>query len=331
MATPVGTNVVTSIARRYILPEVVDNVYLSNPVFFRLHKANKKIVRGGTQIEVPLMYSRFAAGGFYQGLDLLDVTPSDTVKNGAWDWKQAYVPVTVDGLTLIKTDSPDAIADFIRMYFAQAEMELCEVLADGLWSDGTTDTKKIDGLEGAVDDSSVLTTYGGLSRTSNTWWQAQTDETAYTGATTFSLTNMQSLFGNASEGGRHPTLIVSRQDQYNEYWGQLTGQQRFPVEPAGHDEQLAQAGFSNLLFNGVPWVVDSHVPDTTNSANNSQIYLLNEDYLFLGVSPRADFYMEEFQTAINQDAMVAKLFWAGNLVVTNCARQAKATDVRAWA
>jgi hypothetical protein len=319
MATPIGTNVVTSIARRFILPEIVDNIYRSNPVFFRLQQANKKIIRGGTQIEVPLMYSRFTNGGFYTGLDVLDVAPNDTVKNGAWDWRQAYVPVTVDGLTLIKTDSAEAIADFVRLYFAQAEMEMVEVLATGLWSVGGSNS--IDGLSLAVDSTG---TYGGLSRASNTWWAAQEDSTT----DTLSLTALQSMFGNTSEGGRHPTLLVSVQAQYNRYFALNTGIQRFPVEPAGRDEQLASAGFSNLLFNGVPWTVDSHVPADAGTGDNP-IFMLNEDYIYLAVSPRADFYMEEFQTAINQDAMVAKLFWAGNLVVTNCARQGKLTNIAA--
>lgn len=319
MATPIGTNVVTSIARRYILPEIVDNIYASNAIFFRMHKANKKIVRGGYQIEVPLMYSRFAAGGFYQGYDLLDTAPSDTVKNGAWDWKQAYVPVTVDGLTLIKTDSPEAVADFIRLYFAQAEMEMVEILGTGLWSTGTAN--QIDGLAIAVDSTG---TYGGLLRSSNSWWAAQEDAST----ATMTLAALNTFFGTCSEGGRHPTIIVSGQTQYNRFWALNTSNQRFPVEPAGHDEQLASAGFSNLLLNGVPWTVDSHVP-VDAATSREPIYFLNEDYLFLAVSPRADFYMEPFQTAINQDAMVAKMFWAGNLVTTNCQLQGKMTNINA--
>ena len=109
MATPIGTNEVNSISRRYIYPTLVDNVYRSNLMFFRLNARNKKILQGGYQIEVPLVYAKFAAGGWYQGFDVLDVSPSDTVKNAAFDWKQAYTPVSVDGLTLIRTDSPEAI------------------------------------------------------------------------------------------------------------------------------------------------------------------------------------------------------------------------------
>lgn len=324
MATPIGTGVVTSIARRFILPEVTDNIYNSNPIFFRLNAANKKIVRGGTQIEAPLMYSRFASGGPYSGFDLLNVIPSDTIKNAAYDWKQHYVNVTVDGLTLIKTDSPEAIANFIELYFAQAEMEMAENLATGLWSDGVTNTKDVDGLKGAIDDGTVLGTYGGLSRTTNTWWKSQLDSST----STLTLAALNSMFGSCGNGGRHPTIIASRQGQYNRFWALNVVNQQFNTVPGGSDEQLAQAGFTNQLFNGVPWVVDSHVFDGPNTSN-SAIVFLNEDYIYWAVSPRADFYLEDFQTPVNQDAMVAKMLWAGNLVLTNVARQGKMTNISA--
>lgn len=324
MATAIGTNVVTSIARRFILPEIVDNIYASNPIFFRLNAANKRIIRGGTQIEVPLMYARFGSGGPYQGLDVLNVTPSDTVKNLALDWKQHYVNVTVDGLTLIKTDSPDAIANFIQMYFAQAEMEMAENLAIGLWSDGSTNAKEIDGLKGAVDDGGVLATYAGILRSANTWWNSTEDGST----STLTLAALQSLFGTISSGGRHPTIIASRQEQYNRFWALNSAKVAYDVGYQGHDEQLASAGFTNQLFNGVPWVVDSHVFDGANSSN-SAIVMLNEDYLYWAVSPRADFYLEPFQTPVNQDAMVSKMLWAGNVILTNCSRQGKMTALTA--
>jgi hypothetical protein len=325
MATPVGTNTLNSITRRYIMPMIVDNIYNSNPIFYRLYKANKKIVQGGTQIEVPLMYKRFTTGGSYSGYAQLDTAPQDTVKNGAWDWKQKYVTVAVDGLTLIKNDSPDAIANYLRFYFAQAELEMCENLATGLWSDGSvSDSEEIDGLEAAVDDGGVATSYAGLTRSSNTYLNAQDDSTT----ATLTPTALQSLFGNVTEGGRHPTLIVSRQEQYNRYWALNQLNQDFPVQPSGHDEQLASAGFTNLLFNGVPWVVDSHVFDGAN-ASNSAVVMLNEDYIHLAVSPRADFYQTPFQEPVNQDAMVSKLLWAGNLIVVNTQRQGKLSALTA--
>jgi hypothetical protein len=72
----------------------------------------------------------------------------------------------------------------------------------------------------------------------------------------------------------------------------------------------------------VPFVVDSHVP-----ANH--IFFLNEDYIYLFVNPRADFNMKEFREPVNQDAMTSLILWAGNVVLSNCARQGKMTALTA--
>jgi len=290
-------------------------VYRSNLMFFRLNARNKKVLQGGLQIEVPLVYARFVAGGFYQGFDLLDVSPSDTVKNAAFDWKQAYVPVSVDGLTLIRADSPEAIVNFLSFYFEQAQTELAEIMGAGIWSTALA-ANSVDSIPAAVDDGTLTGTYGGLSRTTNTWWKAT--RTSITPP--LALTTMQTLFGTVTEGGRHPTIIVTSQAVYNLYWALSTGGQAFPVQPGGHDEQLAQNGFTNLIFNGVPVAVDSHVP-----AN--EMYFLNEDYMYLYVNPRADFDMREFREPVNQDAMTSLILWAGDVCFSNLARQGKLVNV----
>lgn len=316
MATPIGTNEINSISRRYIYPTLVDNLYHSNLMFYRLNAKKKKVLQGGLQIEIPLVYSRFAAGGFYQGFELLDVSPSDTVKNAAFDWKQAYVPISVDGLTLIRTDTPEAVVNFLQFYFEQAQEEMAEILGGGVWSNVVSNNKSIDGIQGAVDDGTVAATYGGLSRSTNTWWKA--NRTAITPP--LSLSTMQTMYGNCTDGGRHPSIIVTTQAVYNLFWNLTVPQQAYPVNPQGADQQLASAGFDNLLFNNIPLAIDSHCPAST-------MYFLNEDYFYLYVNPRADFKLNDFREPVNQDAMTALCLWAGNLVVSNCSRQGVLTGV----
>lgn len=319
-ATPIGSNVVTSIARRYIMPTIVDNVYNSNPIFFRINKS-KRFIKGGTQIEVPLMYSRFSNGGSYEGLDVLSVTPSDTVKNGAWDWRQYYVSVAVDGRTLIKVDSPESIANFIKLQFAQAEMEMATNLGAAIWGDNTSGTgKEIDGLSLAVDNSNTV--YGGINPATNSWWKSQEDGST----STFDLYNLNVFFSSVSEGGRHPSMLVSGQSLYNQYYKLAAGTQQVWQGPQAYDEQLYAGGFTNLLFNGIPWTTDPNIPAGTGTAGD-QLFMLNEDYIYWCVSPRGDMVMTDFQEGITQDAMVAKLLFAGNLIVTNRARQGKMTDL----
>ena len=319
--TPIGTNTVTALSRRLILPRIVDNVYNSNVLFYRWYHANKFVQQGGTQIEQPLMYTRMAAGGSYSGYQLLNVTPSDTVQNAAFPWAQYYSPVTIDGLTLLRADSPIAIADFVATQFKQSEMDLSDLLGTGLWSDGAN-ANDIQGVRLAVDNGTISSSYGAINHSGNTWWNAQIDSTT----TTMTLLALQSLFGSCTQGGRAPTIIFSTQANYNRYWNLNLSPQQFPVQPGGKDMQLAQAGFENLLFNGVPWLVDSHIPTTGTEGN---IFFLNEDYIQIVTAARADFHLQDFQTPVNQDAMTALLIWAGQLVFSNIQRQGKFTAITA--
>lgn len=324
MATPIGVGAVTSLARRFIMPELIDVTYASNPFFFRLNKMHRKLIQGGTQIEVPFMYKRFSNGGPYQGLQVLDIAPNDTIKSGAWDWKQQYVPVTIDGLTLIKTDSPEAIANIVKMGFAQAEMEMAENLATGIFSNGTSNPIQIDGMQGAIDAGTTTTVYAGLTRASNTWINSQVDS----GTAVLTTAALQSHFMTVKSGGRSPSLIASRVEQYNRFHNLGMVNQTFNMGPAGADEVLYQAGFTNLLYNNVPWLEDSHVFDGPNSSN-SAIVTMNEDYFYFAVSPRADMYLRDFQQPTDQDAMSSLILWAGNFMITNPARQGKMTAVAA--
>lgn len=332
MATPVGANTVTAIARRRLMPYVTDNTYNSNVLLFRWVRAQKRLVQGGYQIEFPLMYKTWANGGVYQGYDLLDTSPSDTVQNGAWDWKQQYVIVTVDGLTLGKVDTPEAIANYLTLQFAQAEMQLAENLATGIMSSSADSSKQISGIDGALDDGVIggISPYGGLTRSASTnaWWRCTNiDTTVYSGGT-LTLALLQKQWGNAQQGGRHPTVIVSQQPGYNTYWAMNTSIQRYPVPEVAVSEQLMQAGWSNLLFNGAPWLIDSHVPQGTNGAGSTKVFMINEEYIWWIVNRRVDIWMEDFITPPNQDAMSAKILWMGNLIFTNCARHAKFQSVQ---
>lgn len=311
--TPIGTNTVTAISRRLILPRIVDNIYLSNPLFFRWNRARKVTYKGGTQIEVPLMYSKMAAGGVYSGYQVLNVAPTDSIQNGALSWAQHYVAVTVDGLTQLRAASDEAIVDYLATQFKQAEMDLADQLGYGLWSTGSN-AIEIAGLYEVVDNGSVQSSYAGIAHSSNSWWNSQVDSTT----TTMSINALNSLFGNTVAGGRAPTLVVSARANYNRYYNLNLAPQSFPVQPGGQDIQMAQAGFENLLFNGVPWVVDDHMG---SSAAQAGPVFLNENYFELTMSRLADFTLRDFITPPNQDAMTALLLWAGQLTCGNIARQ----------
>jgi hypothetical protein len=312
--TPIGTTTVTAISRRLILPKITDNIYGSNVLFYRWNRMRKVLEKGGFQIEVPLMYSKMAGSQWYSGYQVLNITPTDSIQNGALPWTQLEVAVTVDGLTLLRASSNEAIVDFIATQFKQAEMDIADNLGSGLWSDGVTNTLMPVGIYGVVDNGGVAASYAGISHSANSWWNSQIDSTT----TTMGSSALQSMWGNCTSGGRSPTIIMSNQANYNRYYALNLSSQQFPVQPGGRDQQLAQAGFENLLFNGCPWLVDSHIG---SSSAQGGPWFLNEEYFELIVSERANCTMRDFQSPPNQDAMTALLLWAGQLTCSNISRQ----------
>ena len=312
----IGTTTVTAISRRIIRDIIVDNVYNSNVLFYRWNRMNKIIEKGGFQIEQPLMYTPMSGGGWYTGPQTLSVPQSDTIQNSVFAWKQAYGNVTVDGLTQLQADSPQKVADYLASQFKQCEMQLADLLGYGIWADGTN-PQTIDGVAEAVDDGTSIASYGGITRSSNPWWKAQVDSST----TTLTLAALQNLWGACQDGGQTPTIILSSQANYNRYWALNQSFQQFPQQPGGQDTQLAQAGFTNLVFNNVPWLVDSHIPSAGGP------FFLNENFWELIVNDKANFYVQDFVKPPNQDAMTSLMVWAGNASCSNVARQGKFTAI----
>lgn len=320
MAIPIGLNALSSITRRHLQKEVVDQFYRSNVLFYRLNESGKKVIDGGTQIEQPLLWTRFDAATWYQGFDVLNTTPQDVLRNAAYDWKNLAVAITIDNPTLQKNDSPESIANLLTVYTEAARMEAEDKIGSGLFSDAVTNTKELDGFQGAIDNGTVAATYGGITNrtTTNAFWQPRAGALDTT-TTTLSLAAMQTVFGAASDGARHPTVLIGTQANYNRYWNLLQVQQRFPSQPQGQDEQLAKAGFTNLLFNNVPFVVDSHVNTTRAGTTGDHLYFINEEFILLKVKRGQDMTMDDAVRPVNQDAFVIWLKWMGALVFSNLA------------
>lgn len=324
MASPYGVDTLTTISRQYVMPDFMDEVYKSSPLIRRLYKSNRVTLQGGSQIEQGLLVSRLASGGAYEGYDRLDIAPSDTIRSAAWDWRQYSKPVAVDGRTLIKVNSPDATADYIRTYFQQAQMDMQADLAFDLWNNvpgggsAPSNPKGLDGIRGAIDDAAIVNVYGGIDRsvTANAFWKAKADHAT----TALTLANLNAFHSLCQRGAYGPSAVYSRRDMYNVYWKLIatsTPTYQLPIQSAIDDEVAVQAGFTNLYFNNMPWLVDDYVPDGAD-ATHSSVFFIDEKMAKLVVNTGRNFEMGDFQKGIDQDAMVAQILFAGNFILRSC-------------
>jgi len=283
---------VTAVTRKFFLPKLADNIFKATPLLERAkRKGWYKKITGGTKVVIPLEYAINSKFGWFSGADTLTVADSDIITAAEYDWKQCYAPIVVTRIDELKNMGETRVVDFVKSKVKNAEKTMTQKLQEGMYSAGSVATEIV-GLRAHISTSSTV---GGISQSANSWWAAQVDAST----TTLTLAAMQTVFNNCSEGNDQPTVAVATKARYNSYYAALQPQQRFT------DSETGKAGFTSLMFNGIPLISDS------NASSSLSLMFLNEDYLHFLVHADEDMVMTDFEDPINQRVAVAKIFWAG--------------------
>lgn len=287
---------ISAITRRKFLPKMVDNIFDSNPGLERMRRKNLLSVDGGTTINQPLLYATTSASGVYDGTDTLNITDNEQMTDAEYAWKYTYASIVIKKTDELKNSGDSKVISLVKTKTMAAEQTLVDNWGTYFWNAGTV-AKAPHGLRFLLSTSNTV---GGISQTSYSWWASQYDSSS----TVVSLANLQTQFNLASIGNDAPTVGFTTRTVYNLYYNLLTPQQRF------QDKDTAKAGFSSLMFNGVPIIVDSHAPA-------SHLAFINEKYLKLVIHKDDNFKMENFVRPVNQRIRVAQIFATGNFVSSN--------------
>ena len=281
---------ISGITEKKFVKKMYDNIFDSNPLLSRLKKKSYEKLDGGTSIMVPLNYATTTASGWYTGADSLSTADNENITAAEYAWKQIYANISITRLDELKNSGDSQKIALVKSKIQIAEKTIMDTMGTAIYNAGTTANALV-GLRAIVDSASTV---GGISQSSYSWWQGQVDSST----STFSIAALQTLFNSCSVDSDVPTVIMATRANYNRYYGQLQPQQRFM------DSESAKGGFSSLMFNGAPFLADSHCP-----ANH--IFVLNEKYLHLFAHKDEDMKFLPFQVPINQNVKVAKIFWMG--------------------
>lgn len=301
------TSEISSLTQRYLVPKLVDNIFASNILFNRAKKRGwYETLDGGTQISQPLLYATTGNAMRYSGSETLSTVDTQQITDASFDWKEYAVSIPVTRLDELKNSGKNAIISQIKAKVQAAEKSLKDLLGTDLFGDGTT-AKAILGLRLIA---AATGTYGGLAKGSYSWWQGKVDSTT----TALTIASLQGLIGDCTIDTDKPTVIATTQDLFDDLYAALQPQQRFA------DEDTLKAGFSNLLINGIPVIVDSHCP-------SGYLFALNENNLHLYAHSDENFRFAPFRQPTNQNVKVAQIFWTGALTCDNCRLQGMATSL----
>lgn len=295
------TSEISSLTQRYLIPKLVDNIFESNALFMRAKKGNwYDTIDGGTKINQPLAYATTANAMRYSGSETLTISDNAQITEAEWDWKEYAVSISITRIDELKNAGKNAIISHIKSKVQLAEKSLKDLLGTDLFNTGAT-AKAIQGLRLMT---AATGTYGNVAKGTYSWWQGQVDSTT----TALTVASLQSVWGDCTIDSDKPTLCVLTQDEYDDLYAGLQPQQRFS------DNETFKAGFTNLLYNGVPIIVDSHVP-------SGYVFALNEKYLSLCAHKDENFRFAPFIKPTNQNVKVAQIFWTGALTCSNCRMQ----------
>lgn len=252
----------------------------------------------------------------------MDISPSDVFSAAEYDWKQAAVNVTWSGLEARIQNAGDAASiRLVASRIRNAEKTMKNNISTGLYSDGTGSAgKQITGLQSQIADDPTSGTVGGIDRSVFSFWQNQTRTITSSDSTTELAADMRALWAACTRGTDTPDIIVSGATLWDTFWSDLQGIQRVTNAKTG------PKGFKTLEFLGIPVVLDGGA--ATGSALDhgggiaaTRMYFLNTEYLFWSVHSATNMVPLENKTAINQDAEVVPLIWAGNLTGSNFSLQ----------
>jgi len=241
----------------------------------------------------------------------LDTSTSNTFTAAEFNYKQLAGNVVISGLEQVENSGPEQIFNLLKSRIRNLEKSLKNDMATALYADGTgTDSKELGGLQLLVPGT-VGNTVGGINSGTYTFWANQvydfSTETVTPSATTIQ-TAMNTLWLACIRGADRPNVIVADSVYFGYYWASLQTNQRFT------SDESASAGFMNLMFMDAPVYYDDQCPA-------SKMYFLNTDYLFLRYAEGREFVPLGEKASVNQDALVMPVAWAGNLTVSNRARQ----------
>lgn len=188
-------------------------------------------------------------------------------------------------------------------------------VATDLYSDGTGDGgKQIGGLQLLVADTPT-NTVGGIDRNTaiGAFWKNISFDATTDGSTAATSANIQGYMNNVYSqlvrGRDRPDLIVADNNYYGLFWASLQTIQRVT------SDKMATAGFTSLKFVDADVVLDGGVG---GGCPVNHMYFLNTKYIFFRPHRDRNFVPlggERF--AVNQDAIVKLIVWAGNMTLSN--------------
>ena len=299
--------------------ELADNVSNNNALLRRLkERGNIKTFTGGNVILQEIMYNDSTTNNTnsYSGYEVLNVSQNSPISAAQFSITQYASAVSISGLEMIQNSGKEAIIELLDGRMDVAEAQLMNRIGSDVYLDGTGNSgKNITGLAAAVPDAPTTGTYGGINRATFSFWRSVAYSGLTDGGAAVSASNIQSYMDAVAvqliRGTDKPDLVVCDNNYYKLYLTSLQAIQR--ITDSG--SSMAGAGFASLKYYGAGMASDVVLDGGVGSAATADhMWFLNTKYLMFRPHVDRNFVpIGGDRQAVNQDAVVKLIGWAGNI------------------
>lgn len=288
---------------------VRDQIFDATPFWFWLKDKGKlKTANGGRFLTEPLQYAKndnvqwIGRGGTVPLNDFEFLTIAN------FPWRYLTASIVRFGVDDQQNQGKNAIFSLMNSKLENTQDSLSDEMETRLFAGSGSASDAPDGLQTLVpDDPTASVSIGGINQNTYSWWRSKTKDMTSSSFASNGIAEMRTMLNNCSNNKRNdaPDILVSGQTPYEYYedWFVDNALRTF-------DTKLADAGFDNQKFKGVPWV-------WSPSCSNQRIYFLNTKYLTFQYDPMMYFDMTEWKPIPDQvNDRAAQIILAGNLTTS---------------
>lgn len=231
-----------------------------------------------------------------------------------YKWRQMAGAIAINGLEEAQNNGERAFINLVKAKIQHLEDSFASDWNAQFFADPASGSKNFTGLAAIV--STVDPTREGSAGLGKipvadfTDWKSKVEATVEA----LSLTKLSKNFNDCSQGraGDHPTLAITTQSLWEKYETLLQPQLRYT------DAKMADAGFQNLVFKGIPvvWDVDCQA---------NVWYHLNPKYLYLVKHTGTWMKPSPFIHREDKDVRYSKILSYGELICVNRSKLGKLT------
>ena len=281
-----------AVTRRAFIPKLVVQLYNATPMLSLLLRTAQRARGGLSQITIPVQGNSLVTSS-WAGYDGTFPQPAIVtgIQNAEFNLKLLLTPVPFLATEAL-IQSTEAVIPLAKARLADIKTQMTQTISTALFTENTGTPLVTDSLTMAYDDSTNTNVYGGINRTTNTFWKS-TLKTSAGGISTRTSMIPFLVQTTSLAGGEAPDFAVMNPGDWATLMTDYMSSESFRTMPGtkyGKDDMI-NAGFRGVLLGDTPFFMDPFCPQGT-------CIIMNSKYLALYLSEDAPFAFSGFHSAI---------------------------------